>query len=163
MQPTVSCSSVHFIGLGAAHDLRTFSTASSGTSLPFIMSCARIAAYAASTVKRFARRFSGFLLVPVTSTYMIYLISNDGSIIFVDGDLMINNNGECCPAHAVTIRLCTSYLLTAHQTWAQLGHASQLGAAVVSTSVVGLRDLAISGPRVAHGPVSLMASTMASR
>ena len=117
------------------------------SSLPYTVSSARIAAYFASSVTRFTRRFSSFLLAPVTSTYMIYLDSDDGSIVFVNGVLMINNNGECCPGHAITVQ-DVLYVVS----------AAQLNVRRALTCFVDLRHLDCFRSLRGSWPVTLMAS-----
>ena len=42
---------------------------------------------------QFALRFTGNILVPRTGTYTFFISSDDGSRIYLDGRLLINNDG----------------------------------------------------------------------
>jgi hypothetical protein len=41
----------------------------------------------------FAFRFSGQIDLPTTGTYTFYLTSDDGSLLYIDGNLVVNHNG----------------------------------------------------------------------
>ncbi len=55
---------------------------------------------------RFALRLTSWLRVPVTGTYTIYLISNDGSRLYLDGRELIVNDGP----HGARERSATTHL-----------------------------------------------------
>jgi hexosaminidase len=46
------------------------------------------------TEKYFGLEFDGYLKIPETAVYIISIASNDGSLLYIDGQLAVNNDED---------------------------------------------------------------------
>lgn len=81
---------------------------------------------AAPRATNFVLRFTGFLLVPTNGTYTFQLNSDDGSMLWLDGALVVTNDG----AHAAR-EISATTNLTAGPHALMLGYFQNLGSAVL--------------------------------
>ena len=103
-------------------------------------------------------RFSGSLSVPTNGSYTLYLNSADGSRLWLDGNLVVNNDGVHAPAEVSTVTnlsagmhaLVIGYFQTAdaqvlNASWAGPGFAKQpIPSSALSLS--GLTNLSVRQP-----------------
>lgn len=66
-------------------DFETATAARTGTTTDFVLPRHR--------EDNFAVRYSGTITVPANGTYLFYTVSDDGSRLFIDGELVVDNGG----------------------------------------------------------------------
>ncbi|MBO3699994.1 PA14 domain-containing protein, partial [Roseivirga sp. E12] len=74
-------------------NIPTINPTAIGTSVGFGIQTIAQAVESASNPENYALRFTGFINIPTTDTYTFTLHSSDGSKFYVDGTLLIDNDG----------------------------------------------------------------------
>ena len=82
--------------------------------------------WAGGPVDYFAARFVGRIYIPVSGTYTFYLYSDDGSLLFIDNNQLINNDG----IHAGTERAGSLFLQRGHHSFVAYFFENNGGAAM---------------------------------
>jgi hypothetical protein len=88
--------------------------------------------YIANRSERFAVNFSGYINVPADGQYTFYTASDDGSMLYIDNQLVVDNNGE----HSVAERSGVIGLMAGMHA-ISVGYAQQKLDAVLNVSYSG--------------------------
>ena len=91
----------------------------------------------------FSQEFTGYLYAPVTGLYKFYLESNDGAVLYIDGELIIDNDG----GHPAQALLASKGMKKGYHpirvVYFQLGRAKKL---VVKWRIPGTKELVVIPP-----------------